>query len=401
MDEHVLNTYLRADEVFVEGHGAELRDKSGRVWLDFLGGIAVSALGHGHERLRTAIADQAGKLIHVSNLFRHPYTEEVASRVARLTGLEAVFFANSGAEANEAAIKISRKFQRLQGRPERTAFVALEGAFHGRTTGALALTHTAKYREPFGPLLACTWVAPGDVAGLERALRTVQPAALFVEPIQGEAGVRDVSFDFLRAARRLCDETGTVLVHDEVQAGCGRTGTFLAGDAAGVKPDIATLAKPIGAGLPLGLCVVAKPLAGVLQPGDHGSTFAGGPLVCRGALVFLEELEERGLLQAVRERGAELRAGLTRLAGEFPRITELRGRGLIQGVRLSQGAEELQKDLYRRGLITNRTGGDTLRLLPPYVITSAQIQRGLSILADGLSALDAPANRSNPAAASA
>jgi len=401
MDEHVLNTYLRADEVFVEGHGAELRDKNGRVWLDFLGGIAVSALGHGHERLRLAIADQASKLIHVSNLFRHPYTEEVASRIARLTGLEAVFFANSGAEANEAAIKIARKFQRLQGRPERTSFVALEGAFHGRTTGALALTHTAKYREPFGPLLECTWVAPGDVAGLERALRTVAPAALFVEPIQGEAGVRDVAFDFLRAARRLCDETGTVLVHDEVQAGCGRTGTFLAADAAGVKPDIATLAKPIGAGLPLGLCVVAKPLAGVLQPGDHGSTFAGGPLVCRAALVFLEELEDRGLLQAVRERGAELRSGLARLASEHPRITELRGRGLIQGVRLAQGAEELQKDLYKRGLITNRTGGDTLRLLPPYVITSAQIQRGLSILADGLSALDAPANRSNPAAASA
>jgi acetylornithine/succinyldiaminopimelate/putrescine aminotransferase len=318
-----------------------------------------------------------------------------------LTGLEAVFFANSGAEANEAAIKIARKFQRVQGRPERTAFVALEGAFHGRTTGALALTHTAKYREPFGPLLSCTWVAPGDVAGLERALRSVQPAALFVEPIQGEAGVRDVPLEFLRAARRLCDETGTVLVHDEVQAGCGRTGTFLAGDAAGVKPDIATLAKPIGAGLPLGLCVVAKPLAGVLQPGDHGSTFAGGPLVCRGALVFLEELEQHGLLQAVRERGAELRAGLLRLASENPRITELRGRGLIQGVRLAHGAEELQKDLYRRGLITNRTGGDTIRLLPPYVITSAQIQRGLSILADGLSALDAPANRSNPAAASA
>jgi acetylornithine/succinyldiaminopimelate/putrescine aminotransferase len=400
MDEHVLKTYLRADEVFVAGAGAELWDAQGRRWLDFLGGIAVSALGHGHPKLQAAIADQAGKVIHLSNLFRHPYTEEVAGRVARLTGLEAVFFANSGAEANEAAIKIARKHQRLQGRPERTSLVALEGAFHGRTLGALSMTHTAKYREPFLPLQPCTWVAPGDVARLERALATTQPCALFVEPIQGEAGVRDVPLDFLRAARALCDATGTVLVHDEVQSGCGRTGSFLAADAAGVKPDLATLAKPIAAGLPLGLCVASARMAGVLQPGDHGSTFAGGPLACRAALVFLEELEEGGLLAAVRERGAELRAGLEALQRAHPVIRELRGRGLIQGVRLAYGAEELQKDLYRRGLITNRTGGDTLRLLPPYVITSAQIQRGLALLGDALAALPRaplPQGTSNPA----
>jgi len=398
MDEHVLKTYLRSDEVFVSGQGAEVRDATGRIWLDFLGGIAVSALGHGHARLAAAIADQAGKVIHLSNLFRHPYTEEVATRVARLSGLDSVFFANSGAEANEAAIKLSRKYQRTRGAPERTSFVALEGAFHGRTCGALSLTHTLKYREPFGPLLECAWVPPGDVAALERALSTLRPAALFVEPIQGEAGVRDVSFEYLRAARELCTRTDTVLVHDEVQAGCGRTGTFLAGDAAGVKPDIATLAKPIGAGLPLGMCVVAKPFASVLQPGDHGSTFAGGPLACRAALVFLEELEEGGLLRAVVERGDELHAGLSRLQHDFALISELRGRGLIRGVRLQDGAEEIQKDLYRRGLITNRTGGDTIRLLPPYVITSAQIQRGLAILRDALAARTNDARASpNPA----
>lgn len=385
-DEHVLKTYLRSPEVFVDGSGAEVRDATGRVWLDFLGGIAVSALGHAHPRLSAAIADQAGKAIHFSNLFRHPYTEEVARRVANLTGLQAVYFANSGAEANEAAIKLSRKYQRGVGSPERTSFVALEGAFHGRTTGALSLTHTAKYREPFGPLLECAWVPPGDIAALENALRTRRPAAFFLEPIQGEAGVRDVPFDYMRAARRLCTETGTVLVHDEVQAGCGRTGTFLAGDAAGVKPDLATLAKPIAAGLPLGMCVVAAPFANVLQPGDHGSTFAGGPLACRAALVFLDELEQGGLLAAVRERGAELRAGLAAIQPDFPVISALRGRGLIQGLQLAEGAEELQKDLYRRGLITNRTGGDTIRFLPPYVITSAQIQRGLAILRDALAA---------------
>ncbi len=391
MDEHVLKTYLRADEVFVAGRGAELWDAEGRVWLDFLGGIAVSALGHGHPGLAAAIADQAGKVIHLSNLFRHPYTEDVAARVARLSGLSSVFFTNSGTEANEAALKIARKFQQQAGRPERTSFVALEGAFHGRTLGALSLTHNAKYRAPFGPLLECAWVAPEDAAGLERTLAEHKPAALFVEPIQGEAGVRDVSPAFLRAARELCDRTDTLLVHDEVQCGSGRTGTFLAGDHAGVKPDIATIAKPIGAGLPLGMCLVAERLDGVLQPGDHGSTFAGGPLVCRGALVFLEALEEGGLLAAVRTRGAELRAGLETLRRDFPVVVELRGRGLIQGLRLADGAEALQKDLYRRGLITNRTGGDTIRILPPYVITSEQIQRGLGILRDALAAAAGPA----------
>ncbi|MBL8863173.1 MAG: acetylornithine transaminase [Planctomycetes bacterium] len=400
IDEHVLKTYLRAPEVFVEGRGATLYDADGRTWIDFLSGIAVSALGHGHARLAAAIADQATRAIHVSNLFRHPYTEEVAARLARLTGLEAVFFANSGAEANEAALKLARKFQRTAGRPERSSFLALEGAFHGRTLGALSLTHNEKYRQPFGPLLECRWVPPGDAGRLEAALVEERPAALFVEPIQGEAGVRDVPLDYLRAARELCTRTGTVLVHDEVQAGCGRTGTFLAGDAAGVKPDVVTLAKPIAAGLPLGACVVARDFAHVLQPGDHGSTFAGGPLACRAALVFLEELEEHGLQQAVVERGAELDRGLRAIAREFPLVTELRGRGLMRGVRLREGAEEVQQDLYRRGLILNRTGGDVLRLLPPYVITRDELASGLALLRAALAARSQPA-RSNPARAGA
>jgi acetylornithine/succinyldiaminopimelate/putrescine aminotransferase len=398
-DEHVLKTYLRAPEVFVEGRGATLYDAGGRAWTDFLSGIAVSALGHGHARLAAAIADQAQKAIHLSNLFRHPYTEAVAARLARMSGLEAVFFANSGAEANEAALKLARKHQRLAGQPERTSFLALEGAFHGRTSGALSLTHAARYREPFGPLLECRWVPPGDAAALEQALFRHRPAAFFVEPIQGEAGVHDVPLDYLRAARELCTRSGTLLVHDEVQAGCGRTGTFLAGDAAGIKPDVATLAKPLAAGLPLGACLVAAPFVDVLQPGDHGSTFAGGPLACRAALVFLEELEEGGLQRAVVERGAELDAGLRALAREFPLVRELRGRGLIRGLRLSDGAEEVQKDLYRRGLLVNRTGGDVLRILPPYVITPEELARGLAILREALAARAAA--RPNPVPAGA
>jgi len=384
-DAHVLHTYLRADEVFVEGRGCELVDENGKVYLDFLSGIAVSALGHNHPELVAALRDQLGRVMHTSNLYRHPYTEEVATRIARLSRLDSVFFTNSGAEANEAALKIARKHQRLRGASDRTGFVALEGSFHGRTMGALSVTHTEKYRAPFEPLVpGVTFVSPDDGAKLADVLRTNRHAALIVEPIQGESGVRDVSIDFLRRARELCTETGTVLVHDEVQCGSGRTGTFLYGEQLGLTPDIATLAKPIGAGLPMGACVVSRDLANVLAPGDHGSTFAGGPLVLRGALVFLTLLEEGGLQQRVRERGAELRAGLADMQGELGVVTELRGAGLIQGVRLARGAEDVQKRLYERGLIVNRTGGDVLRLLPAYVITSHEIQRGLALLREEL-----------------
>jgi predicted acetylornithine/succinylornithine family transaminase len=388
MDEHVLSTYLRADEVFVRGEGARLWDAEGRQWLDFLGGIAVSALGHNHPRLVPELADQLGRLIHTSNLFRHPYTDEVAARVARLSGMEAVFFTNSGTEAVEAALKISRKRQRQLGRPERSGFVALEGSFHGRTMGALSITHTAKYREPFEPLIpGVRFVAPDDAEALERALVEQPPAALVMEPIQGESGVRCLDPGYLRAARRLCSETGTLLVHDEVQCGSGRTGTFLYSEQLDIRPDIVTLAKPIAAGLPMGMALVTKELAGTLQPGDHGSTFAGGPLVCRGALCFLDEIEQHGLLENVRARGAQLRAGLEELRRDFAVVSELRGLGLIQGLRLERGAEALQKRLYQDGLITNRTGGDVIRLLPPYVITQAEVAQGLELLRAGLRSL--------------
>ena len=397
MDEHVLTTYRRAEEVFVEGSGATVRDAQGKEYLDFLSGIAVSALGHAHPELTAALQDQAGKMLHVSNLFRHPYTEEVAERIAHLTGLEACFFSNSGAEAVEAALKIARKHHRDSGHRERTWFVALEGSFHGRTLGALSVTHTEKYKKPFGPLLdGVTFVAPGDGAALERAIHTPaggKPAALILEPIQGESGVREMPTDFLRLARRLCDETGTILIHDEVQCGSGRTGDFLAAQAAGVKPDIVTLAKPIAAGLPMGVTVVAKKLADTLEPGDHGSTFAGGPFVLRAALVFLKLVDKGGLLEQVRARGQQIRRGLESIERDFPAVAELRGRGLIQGLRLEHGAEELQQDLYRRGLIVNRTAGDVIRILPPYVITSAQVDRGLDLLREGLEALDRHAPR--------
>lgn len=384
MDEHVMRTYVRQPQVFVTGDGARLFDADGRRWLDFLGGIAVSALGHGHPRLAAALREQAGRLLHVSNLFRNPYTEDVAARLCRLSGMEAVFFCNSGAEANECALKLARKAMRARGEPERTGFLAVEGSFHGRTMGALSVTSGAKYRDPFGPLVpGVTFVPRDDLTALEKALAT-KPAALIVEPIQGEGGVLELSHDWLRGARTLCDRTGTLLVHDEVQCGTGRTGRFLCSEWSGASPDVVTLAKPLAGGLPMGACLVKKGLEGTFVPGDHGSTFAGGPFVLRAAQVLLDELEN-GLLGNVAERGAQLREGLEGLQREFGSVREVRGRGLIVGL-VVDGAFELQKRLYENGLVTNCTAGDVIRLLPPYVITRQDVDEALAILRTTLSA---------------
>ena len=385
-----MKTYARADEVFVGGHGAVLQDSTGREYLDFLAGIAVSALGHGHVELTAALRDQVGKVVHLSNLFRHPYTEQVATRLCRLTDMAAAFFTNSGTEAMECALKLARKAMHLRGTPQRTSFVALEGGFHGRSLGALSLTWNEKYRKPFVPLQQVTWLAPEDTAALAKVLQEQQPAAFVLEPVQGEGGIRELSASYLQKARELCTATGTVLVHDEIQSGCGRTGRFLAAQHAGVVPDVVTLAKPIAAGLPMGACLCTAPFAETFAKGEHGSTFAGGPLVCRAALVFLDEVE-RGLLGNVQDRGRELRTGLAALQSDLPIVREVRGRGLMLGLRLHHSADAVQKALYQAGVIVNCTAGDVLRIVPPFVITAAQVQQGLRILRDVLARFPAQA----------
>jgi len=379
MDEGLMKTYARADEVFASGHGAVLVDTTGREFLDFLAGIAVSALGHGHAGLAANLRDQVGKVVHLSNLFRHPYTEQVATRLCAHTGMAAAFFTNSGTEAVECALKLARKAMHVRKTPQRTAFVAIEGGFHGRSLGALSLTWNEKYRKPFQPLQDVTWVPPDDEPALERALVQKQPAALVLEPIQGEGGIKPLQHAFLRKARELCTKTGTVLVHDEIQSGCGRTGKFLAAQHAGVVPDVVVLAKPIAAGLPMGACLCSAPFADTFEKGEHGSTFAGGPLVCRAALVFLDEVD-RGLLDNVQARGAQLRAGLEQLLRDLPIVREVRGLGLMLGLRLWHSAQDVQKALYQQGLITNCTAGDVLRIVPPFVITKEQVEQGLRIL---------------------
>ena len=382
MDEHVLSTYRRAEEVFVAGKGATLFDEEGRRYVDFFSGIGVNSLGHAHPELTAAIRDQAGRLLHTSNLYRHAYTEELASRLTALTGLSAVFFSNSGSEAVEAALKIARKYQGENGAPDRSGLVAVEGGFHGRTAGALSVTSEEAYRAPFEPLLeGVRFVPPNDERALAEAL-AARPAALLLEPIQGEGGVRPLTAPYLRRARALCDETGTVLVHDEVQCGAGRTGTFLASSWAGVAPDVVTLAKPLAGGLPIGATIVGAPLADVLAPGDHGSTFGGGPLACRAALVFLAALDG-GLQENVRQRGDELGAGLEELAADFPDVREVRGRGLMRGLALTGDAEPLRQELFREGLLVG-AARDVLRFLPPYVITRAEVELALELVRDGL-----------------
>ena len=383
MDEGLMKTYARADEVFVSGQGALLTDSTGREFLDLLAGIAVSALGHGHAALNAAIRDQVGKVVHLSNLFRHPYTEQVATRLCTLTDMAAAFFTNSGTEAIECALKLARKAMHVRGTPERTSFVALEGGFHGRSLGALSLTWSEKYRKPFLPLQKVTWVAPEDTGTLAKVLTAERPAALVLEPVQGEGGIRELSPEFLRAARELCTSTGTLLVHDEIQSGCGRTGRFLAAQHHGVVPDVVTLAKPIAAGLPMGACLATAALADTFAKGEHGSTFAGGPLVCRAALVFLDEID-RGLLGNVQDRGEELRNGLLELQRRMPIVREVRGRGLMLGLRLHHSADLVQKALHKKGVLVNCTATDVLRIVPPFVITPAQIQEALRRIGDTL-----------------
>ena len=343
------------------------------------GGIAVSALGHGHPQLVAALQTQAAKLLHVSNLYQHPHTEVVATLLAQLTGMHATFFSNSGSEANECALKIARKAQMLAGHADRTAFVALEGAFHGRTLGSLSVTATSAYKAPFGPLLESSFVEPEDIPGLKQALAQ-KPAALILEPIQGEGGLRRLSTHFLRAARRLCDESGTILIHDEVQCGCGRSGLFLAAHAARVQPDIVTLAKPLGAGIPIGATLVNSELAAVLQPGDHGSTFGGGPMALCAARVVLEEWQSNGLDQHVRRLGAYLARRLDQIVAASDVATERRGLGLMQGLVVPGRAGALVADLYCRGVLACTAAGDVVRFLPPFVITEDQLEHALDVL---------------------
>jgi acetylornithine/N-succinyldiaminopimelate aminotransferase len=366
---YVLGTYARAPFHPRSGHGALLIDSAGDEYWDLLAGIAVSALGYQHPRIVRTLEEAATSLLHVSNLFYDPAPGILAESLVKSSGLSQVFFCNSGTEANEAALKIARLVH-----TDRLDVVALHGSFHGRTFGSLSVTGNAKYREPFEPLLeGVTFVAPNDLDALERAV-TSRTAAIILEPILGEGGVIPLSIEFLQKASLLAETTGALLICDEIQTGLGRCGTMFAYEAAGILPDLVTLAKPLGGGLPLGAVLVGVRAAGAMKPGMHGTTFGGNPLACRLGIELLQELRDSRLIGQVDQLGAWLGGELAQLRNEGIGVIDIRGRGLMWGIELDRPAGPIVNQLRERRFIAGTAGEKVLRLLPPYVIPQAALQ---------------------------
>jgi predicted acetylornithine/succinylornithine family transaminase len=364
--EHVLPTYARAPVEFVRGEGAKLWDDEGNEYLDFLCGISVTSVGHCHPDVVRAVSEQAARLDHVGNLFYSEPGMRLAARLADRSLGGKVFFCNSGAEAVEAAIKLVRR-----ARPGGEV-VVVEGGFHGRTYGALSATPQESKQAPFAPLVPGFVVVPKDPEAL-RAAVSDRTAAVLLEPVQGETGVWPLADELLAAARAACDATGAALVFDEIQCGMGRTGTLWAYEQTGVVPDAMTLAKALGGGLPIGALVTGPRLADAFQPGDHGSTFAGGPVVAAAALAALDVIDQPVLRLAVRELGDRLRAGLERLPG----VREVRGRGLMVAADVPDAPEVARRALLEQRLVIHATGPGTVRFLPPLTIGEAEVDAAL------------------------
>lgn len=374
--EHVLQVYKRANVVFERGDGVRLIDSNGRAYLDFISGVGVCSLGHAHPKLAAAIADQAKTLLHTSNLFYHPLQGELATRLSALTGLDRAFFCNSGAEAIEACLKFSRRF--WQG--TRTKYVAFSHAFHGRTMGALSVTWDDHYRAPFAPLIPnVVFVDANDPAALTAAVDDTT-AAIIVEPIQGEGGVRPISPAMVAAINAACAKTGALLIADEIQCGSGRTGAFTYSATLGLKPDLMAIAKALGAGVPIGAAMFSNTVAAAAAPGDHGSTYGGNLLACRAALVFLDELIDGGVMANVRAMSAHFDKKLAELKAKHACIVDVRGAGVIRGIDIGNDAGWVVPAALERGLLVNRTSTSVIRLLPPFIITEAHIDEAVSIL---------------------
>jgi len=393
----LLGVYRRPDPLFVRGEGCELIDREGRRYLDFTSGIGVSALGHGHPIMRQAATEAIERgLVHTSNLYRTGPGELLAELLRAKAGMDRVFFCNSGGEAMEAALKFARKHARvragwtLEGGDSpgyrKTGVVALEGAFHGRLFGSLAATHKAQYRAPFEPVMpGVTFVDATDPAAIDRALDGDRIAALVVEPIQGEGGVRPIPEPLLRDMRRWTAERGIALVLDEVQCGVGRTGTFCAHESAGIRPDILVLAKPLAGGFPMGAVLLTEEVASSLQPGDHGTTFGGGPFTAAVALAVVSEISRPAFLESVGARGRHLEGELHDLAARHPGLVlEVRGRGLMRGIELDRDVAPVVARALEKGLLLVGAGPRTIRILPPLVISDEELSRGLELMEGAL-----------------
>jgi len=380
----LMPNYARYPLTLVRGQGSRVWDDQGREYIDFVAGIAVNTLGHAHPAMVRAISEQAATMIHCSNLYHIPLQEQLAERLCELAGLDAAFFCNSGAEANEAAIKLARRFFHAQGSTRRVVITAT-ASFHGRTLATLTATGQDKVKHGFDPLPAGFRHVPlNDLAALEQAI-DAHTAAIMLEPIQGEGGVHVANEHYLRAVRRLCDAHGLLLILDEVQTGIGRTGSMFAFEHAGVRPDILTLAKGLGGGVPIGAVLARADVGAAFGPGSHGSTFGGNPLSCRAALTVLDTLRSEHLLDHVREIGAKLSDALASLCRRHASLLRVRGRGLLLGLVLQdEQAASIIEQARKQGLLLLPAGGDVVRLTPALNIPHTDLEEGLERLAQAL-----------------
>lgn len=372
----VLGTYARTPFHPRSGKGAKLVDANGKEYWDLLGGIAVNVLGHKHPRLVKTLKDEADALLHISNLFYHPAQGLLAEELVRASGLCRAFFCNSGTEANEAALKFARLAN-----PGKSGIVALSESFHGRTFGSLSMTGHEAYRTPFLPLVPdVTFVEPNDVAALEAAVNA-NTCVIFLEPVMGEGGIIALTHEFLAAARQIADRNGALLVFDEIQCGLGRTGTLFAFQQSGIVPDIVTLAKPLGGGLPLGAVITGDAIEGVVKPGHHGTTFGGNPVACRLGLAVLEEIKASALLQRINTYGTWFGSQLQALKAKSPAIVDIRGKGFMWGIELDRKASPVARELLEKGFVVGTARDNVIRLLPPYITPKKAFVEFLNALA--------------------
>lgn len=375
-NQYVIHTYARQQVVFVRGEGCLLYDTDGREYLDLVAGIAVNGLGHCHPKVVEAIREQAGTLMHTSNLYYTVPQPKLAKLLVEISGMTKAFFCNSGAEANEAALKLARKAAKKSG-DTKTGVVAAEQSFHGRTLGAIAATGQPKYQKSFLPMVpGFTYVPYNDIAALRSAVND-STCAVIMEPVQGESGVHPSTREFLTSARELCDQYNAALIFDEVQTGLGRTGKMFGYQHSGVVPDVMTLAKTLGGGFPIGACLARGEWADVFEPGDHAATFGGNPLACAAAIATVTEIRDGGWVENARAVGEYFREKLN----ELPGAAEVRGEGLMIAMDLDTPvARTLVGKALEKGLIINATGDSTLRFVPPLVLTRELVDRAISLL---------------------
>ena len=376
----LLQTYNRYPLVIERGKGVFLFDLDGKKYLDFVAGLGVNALGHGHPRIIKTIRDQAARAIHLSNLYYNEYQGRLAEKLCSLSGLQRAFFSNSGTEAIEGSIKLARLAGHRVGGAAKSRLVALDGSYHGRSFGSMSVTGQDKYRKGFEPLLEDVKFVPRNDVEALRAVVNDNTCAIVLEPIFGEGGIYECSVEFLQECRALADRHHAALIFDEIQCGLGRTGTIFAFQTFGVTPDIVAIAKPIAAGIPLGAFLAKEEFASAISAGQHGTTFGGGPLACRVALEYLAIVEEENLLQHVTEVGGYLQQQLRALTDRYSVAREVRGRGLIQGLQLDVPARPIVEEAFAEGVLFNSTQDTVLRFLPPFLLQEKHVDKGMRVL---------------------